>query len=236
MLLKRSLENGQWDLVREITRFLSSIDPSDYENEVFNYSNESQSSSFNVDSPKNFKLLSQKNSVNSTVNSARTSTSSLVLSPKEDSKLKHNTSNKSLTKKVSFVGDQVKPPSDFELYKKTIDTIIYEYANDLFKSFRLKQLFEMFSNLAFLNIENWLVQFQQVSVIDNYIQAISNVHFDFNWPYPILVNQYNKTNSFVVGSDDENIKTSDFIYDKLCQNGKGNENNLKIEKRITFFY
>ena len=48
----------------------------------------------------------------------------------------------------------------FELYKKTIETIIYEYANELFKNFRLKQLFEMFSNLSFLNIENWLAQFQ----------------------------------------------------------------------------
>lgn len=123
---------------------------------MFNQSAESQNSSYNVDSPKNIKLLSQKNSINS----ARTSTSSLSQLAKDDSKLKHQTSSKSLTKKVSFVDDQVKPPSDFELYKKTIETIIYEYANELLKSFRVKQLFEMFSNLSFLNIENWLTQFQ----------------------------------------------------------------------------
>lgn len=132
------------------------LDPSDYDNEVFNHSAESQNSSYNVDSPKNIKLLSQKNSINS----ARTSTSSLGQLIKEDSKLKHQTSSKSLNKKVSFADDQIKPPSDFELYKKTIETIIYEYANELFKNFRLKQLFEMFSNLSFLNIENWLAQFQ----------------------------------------------------------------------------
>lgn len=94
------------------------------------------------------------------MNSARTSSSSLGQLIKEDSKLKHQTCSKSLSKKVSFADDQIKPPSDFELYKKTIESIIYEYANELFKKFRLKQLFEMFSNLSFLNIENWLAQFQ----------------------------------------------------------------------------
>lgn len=70
-------------------------------------------------------------------------------------------------------------------------------------------------------------------VIDNYVQALSNVHFDFSWPYPILVDQYNKSiinffinifkiylnkaNSFVIESNEsesEKIQNkSDFIYD-----------------------
>lgn len=38
MLLKASLKNGDWNLVKEIMRFISSIDPADFDNgDVFDF-------------------------------------------------------------------------------------------------------------------------------------------------------------------------------------------------------
>jgi hypothetical protein len=50
---------------------------------------------------------------------------------------------------------------DFELLnKRSIENSLYEYANDMIKSYRVKKLFEMFSNLNFLSFSRWIQRCQ----------------------------------------------------------------------------
>lgn len=63
----------------------------------------------------------------------------------------------------------------------------------------------MFANLNCLNLLKWLQQYQPNNLIGNYVQALKSVHFEFNWPYPILINEFKKTNSFVTNLTDKEL-------------------------------
>jgi hypothetical protein len=104
-----------------------------------------------------------------------------------------------LSKKISFNLNE----SEF-LSKRSIENIIYEYGTDLLKSFRVKKLFEMFSNLNGFDLTKWLHQYQSNVLVENFVQALSNLHFDFNWPYPILINELKTTRSFLGAASETN--------------------------------
>lgn len=188
MLLRAALKSCEWDLIKEIIRFLSSIDPADLENDVFETTQNSSINSKPNDSP-------------DTINNTKTSTSSLSSlkqnKPVAENSLdepetptsipKTNAANKRLSKTRSFSS------YDCEMTKKSIENTIYEHAQFLISNFRLKQLFDMFANLNCLNLLKWLQQYQPNNLIGNYVQALKSVHFEFNWPYPILINEFKKS-------------------------------------------
>ena len=198
MLLRACLNNCVWDLIQEIIRFLTSIDPADLENEleyVESGTNGNESQTLNGSrqehSSVNAKFLKSKNN-------SVSSNSSLVMSPKrvlikEDSIdsakmdevfLKHSGSSSSfrqqpkLSKKTSFNLNE----SEF-MSKKSLEATIFEYGFELLKSFRVRKLFEMFSNLNLsgFSLERWLQQYQSHVLVENFVQALSSLHFDFNW-------------------------------------------------------
>lgn len=157
MLLKASLKNGDWNLVKEIMRFISSIDPADFENDVFDFQPDPNSTnkSENNHTPLSFKLSKSAGTPTSNRNSASAVMSLSPVSKKvaETPKaLNTSTSSSSKQRRISM--------SELELSKKSIESTIYEYALELIKSCRIKKLFEMFSNLNFLNISKWLEQYQ----------------------------------------------------------------------------
>ena len=201
-LLKACLKNCVWDLIQEIIRFLTSIDPADLENEIFE-----TTSNGNDSQVLNGSISKQDHSFNSkflkSKNNSVSSNSSLILSPKklikEDSfdsakndEVFFKTKQK-LGKKISFNLNE-----NESMNKRSIESTIYEYGFDLLKSFRIKKLFEMFSNLSGFNIEKWLQQYQSSVLVENFVQALSSLHFDFNWPYPILINELKSTRSFII--------------------------------------
>lgn len=142
---------------------------------------------------------------------APTSTTTTPISNKQNSQTQLQQQGKSLTKRVSL--------NEIELSKKSIESTIYEYAYELVRSYQVKKLFDMFSNLDFLNINKWLEQYQWakifplvfyfgifflnfvpnlwsirlVALVDSYVQALTSVHFDFDWPYPFLINEFKKS-------------------------------------------
>jgi RAB6A-GEF complex partner protein 1 len=246
MLLRACLKNCVWDLIQEIIRFLTSIDPADLENDIFeNNPNPNDSHILNGSASKqdhsfNSKFLKSKNN-------SVSSNSSLIVSPKKlvkedsvDSPKNDEVffkSKQKLSKKTSF------NLSEHEsLNKKSIESTIYDYGFDLLKSFRIKKLFEMFSNLNGFNIEKWLQQYQSTVLVENFVQALSSLHFDFNWPYPILINELKSSRSFLpaetngthnghhFSSPISPIPKSDFIYENSKEEVRnGSSKNLNVD-------
>lgn len=168
MLLKASLKNGDWNLVKEIMRFISSIDPADFENgDVFDFqTSEHQSPTSNPASnngtPNNFTPVNYKLNKSTPNNStARNSISqSTPLVKKAD--VTPKTINNSTSSVASASGRQRISLNEIELSRKSIESTVHEYALELLKSYRVRRLFEMFSQLGFLNITKWLEQYQLV--------------------------------------------------------------------------
>ena len=220
MLLKACLKNCVWDLIQEIIRFLTSIDPADLENEVFDQSaNDSQvlNGSKQQDHSFNLKFLKSKNNSRSSNSSLVSPTKKQLTKEESLDSTKNDESFRTkskLSKKTSFNLNE----SEL-LSKKSIETTIYEYGTELLKSFRIKKLFEMFSNLSGFNLEKWLQQYQSNALVDNFVQALSSLHFDFNWPYPIMINELKTTKSFLV-EEPNGKKASDFLFEVKEENAK----------------
>lgn len=204
MLLKASLKNGDWNLVKEIMRFISSIDPADFDSgEVFEFqsygggiiSNSAtttageQSSQSpppsahslhnSSSSPMAFKLNKTPTSAttttttNTTPGSGNRSSISMV-SPaskktNETTTSTTNTTPKTVNMSTSSVASnstlkQRLSLNEFELSRRSIELTVHEYAMELLKAYRVRRLFEMFSQLGFLNVFKWLEQYQWVLV------------------------------------------------------------------------
>jgi hypothetical protein len=182
MLLRAALKNCEWDLIKEIIRFLSAIDPSDLENDVFDLTSTMNTSAIN-------NVSSAKQNVSRANSSALQSPNSSISkdeSMNKDESLNNGNTKPKLTSKKSFTSQ------DCEMNRKSIESTISEYASDLIKSYKIKKLFEMFANLNYFNIFKWLQQFHSTQLVDNYVQGLSSLHFDFNWPYPIMINNKHK--------------------------------------------
>ena len=182
MLLRAALKNCEWDLIKEIIRFLSAIDPSDLENDVFDLT-----STINISAINNVTSAKQNVSrANSSVLQSPNSSISKDESTSRDESINNGNTKQKLTSKKSFTSQ------DCEMNRKSIESTISEYASDLIKSYKIKKLFEMFANLNYFNIFKWLQQFHSTQLVDNYVQGLSSLHFDFNWPYPIMINNKHK--------------------------------------------
>lgn len=130
-----------------MNRFLIK-DPADLETEVFDNSidgpNQSNNNANNV----------SRASISKSIIS-RTSTSSMA-SP---NKLTSNDSfdNKSLTNSKPPLNKSLSNMSEFDMiHRKSIESSLFDYANELIATYRVKNLFEMFSNLRFINFTKWL--------------------------------------------------------------------------------
>lgn len=182
-LLKASLKNGHWSLVKEIMRFISSIDPADFENgamlmsDVFDFRDPPPSepapqqqppppSTSNQNTPISYKInkpttatttatpntsMANRGSISSPL--GPTTTTTTTTTPKT---VHNSTSSVASTSggrhRISF--------NEIELSRKSIESTIHEYALELLKAYRVRRLFEMFSQLGFLNINKWLEQYQ----------------------------------------------------------------------------
>ncbi len=162
MLLRASLKSCEWDLVKEIIRFLSAIDPDDLKAELLDLSQK------NLDaSPE--KTTKSPNTVQRTPS---------VTSPEQKAKLAKTRSYSS---------------HDYQVTVQSIQDTVYDHAYFLLGNYRTKQLFGMFANLDGFYLKTWLMQYKGVQVVSNYVLALSSIHYDFNWPYPILINQHKKS-------------------------------------------
>ena len=206
MLLKASLKNGNWNLVKEIMRFISSIDPADFENtngDVFDFNEPKQFTQQQQQSPTPAPFSPNNHHTPYKLNKTTPNTSRNSISsppPKKTpgtdppvSGITPKTVNNSSSSVASTSGRHRLCLSEIELSRKSIESTIHEYALELLKAYRVRRLFEMFSQLGFLNILKWLEQYQSVSLIENFVQAVSSVHFEFNWPYPIMINEFKKS-------------------------------------------
>lgn len=171
MLLKASLKSCEWDLVKEIIRFLSAIDPNDLEDELFDQSTDSK---YNESPEKMVKGTKSPISPTSSVSTA-------------------DEVGQQKTPKRTPVKSRCYSSVDYQINIQTIQNTVYEHAYFLLSNYRMKQLFGMFSNLNGFSIKKWLQQYHGKRVVTNYVMALSSLHFDFNWPYPILINQFKKS-------------------------------------------
>lgn len=57
---------------------------------------------------------------------------------------------------------------------------------------------------SYLNLKVILLT-RSKRLIQSYVQAISQIHFDFNWPYPIMISQETKSKLKYKERNDDNI-------------------------------
>lgn len=156
--------------MKEIIRFLSAIDPTDLENELLNSSHITESQS----------------PVKGLKNQSSTSSITSVTSPLDESQ----SSARKLSKTRSYSAH------DYQVTIQTIHTTVHDHAYFLLTNYRMKQLFGMFANLSGFTLKKWLTDFQNAKLVNSYVLGLSSLHFDFNWPYPILINQFKKSKLF----------------------------------------
>ncbi len=166
MLLKASLKSCEWDLVKEIIRFLSAIDPDDLKAELLD--------------------LSQKNAE-----------SSPEKTPKSSNTVQRTSSITSPDQKAKLAKTRSYSAHDYQVTVQSIQETVYDHAYFLLSNYRAKQLFSMFANLDGFHLKAWLIQYQGLQVVNNYVLALSSIHYDFNWPYPILINQHKKSKFYL---------------------------------------
>jgi hypothetical protein len=120
---------------------------------VFENSTESKNNDSNLNSPKtepNQSINSKATPSRSLV--SRTSTSSIGRKLTSNDSFEASKNQRMLLKKTSVAGI-----NDFEMMNnRSIETSLYEYANELMRSYRIRKLFQMFSNLNFINLDKWL--------------------------------------------------------------------------------
>lgn len=154
-LLEAALRNCEWNLVKELTRFFTAIDPEDLENDVFCFptstsGNPKQEGEKGQLSRKSstLTLLSKKSSIIEQGSRERTTST-----PEEAATMSKNVSKSKLSKAKSIAIPE-------QEVKRTFDDIINEHAFELLKKYSIKSLFEMFSNLNGLNLSKWLTKYQ----------------------------------------------------------------------------
>ena len=130
-------------------------DPGDYENEVFDSTQNELNSTKNsrVESP--LKFLKHRNS-------SKLSNSSL-LSPKRTDKDDSQTGELNESKSSITNNNNTKSQKNTSinhLNEFELNRIIYEYAHELLKTYKIKQLFELFSNVNGLDLIKWLKNYQ----------------------------------------------------------------------------
>ncbi len=120
---------------------------------MFENSTESKNNDSNLNSPKtepNQSINSKATPSRSLV--SRTSTSSIGRKLTSNDSFEASKNQRMLLKKTSVAGI-----NDFEMMNnRSIETSLYEYANELMRSYRIRKLFQMFSNLNFINLDKWL--------------------------------------------------------------------------------
>ncbi|KRT84788.1 hypothetical protein AMK59_2574 [Oryctes borbonicus] len=201
LLLDTALEQSQWELAKDLVRFLRAIDPNDVE---------SPRTSFVLTSKLGMTQQTPPVSPNAEDislvlgNVQRVRSYSTTMTPKlPDSKLSTSAPvvespivgrKKSipLTNANTQKSDNNRESSNNTAEEFFIDVILQRHARRLLSSHRLTDLGYFAAHLDF-HLVTWLAKERdRVARVDDFVTALKQLHEDFRWPYPILLEIPNK--------------------------------------------
>jgi hypothetical protein len=175
LLLEAALEKFEWNVVRELLRFLRAIDPSEEE------------------------MLSQsktKKGSYSTLTTPPQTPNELLLAPLRHFSISRDdkenvTKGKPKVSRMDSAGRKRSPSgvgieesSSDELY---VDVILTRHARRLLSEYRLRDLARFATNLHDYQLISWMKKEKdKTGHIEDFPAALKRLHADFNWPLPIL--------------------------------------------------
>ncbi|XP_014777792.1 guanine nucleotide exchange factor subunit RIC1 isoform X1 [Octopus bimaculoides] len=187
LLLDAALDKSQWDVARDLIRFLKAIDPSEVDSLppggvlTRMSSNPMYSSSYH--SPP---ITTEKPAYPHVQRSA--SFSSSELSATETNRLNDNTK---VTNNPQDSSSQTSKRRNSRSKEETtdqfcIDSILDQHARKLLSSHRLRDLGMFAANMEDFKIIRWLRKERlSAAKVEDFVMAVREVHLQFHWPFPI---------------------------------------------------
>ncbi|CAC5367235.1 RIC1 [Mytilus coruscus] len=196
LLLDSSLENGKWELARDIIRFLKAIDPAEVESYQLSSSlsrvNSGSSYPSSYSSPPitppdtdgfSFSSVSNVSNLNR-VRSSSVTGSEVQNVPKGKEKLKHTKSDNPLFRSIRQSSkNKDEQPSD----QMFIDALLCRHARKLLEENRLRDLGFFAGNVEGFHFVTWLKQERlKGGKVEDFVTALRDLHHQFQWPLPVL--------------------------------------------------
>ncbi|XP_071135272.1 guanine nucleotide exchange factor subunit RIC1-like isoform X2 [Mytilus edulis] len=196
LLLDSSLENGKWELARDIIRFLKAIDPAEVESYQLSSSlsrvNSGSSYPSSYSSPPitppdtdgfSFSSVSNVSNLNR-VRSSSVTGSEVQNVPKGKEKLKHTKSDNPLFRSIRQSSkNKEEQPSD----QMFIDALLCRHARKLLEENRLRDLGFFAGNVEGFHFVTWLKQERlKGGKVEDFVTALRDLHHQFQWPLPVL--------------------------------------------------
>ncbi|KAL5016054.1 hypothetical protein ScPMuIL_005643 [Solemya velum] len=223
LLLDSSLENGQWELCREIVRFLKAIDPSDVEGSPnismpFRISSTTCPASFpsppitppDADSF-SYSSISSVSNVPRLRSSSVAGTDTVQEMMKGKEKLKHTVSDNQIIGKKS----SPKPREDNSVDQVYIDSILCRHARNLLENHRLQDLGFFAANSDDFQFVCWLKKERlRAAKVEDFVTALRDLHHQFQWPFPLLsLSAYQQLKKKTFSSS--SLASSSFLDDEI---------------------
>ena len=204
LLLDAALDKCSWDLAKELTRFLRTIDPEDV--------GELPSRPFNVMAPQSPPIHNTSEEEISlllgTLQVPRGRTQSIPyqsatkISPKDFQTSNENKLNRSISESKSHGGKERRRTASSSSAKDQsfssgdnsygnaeefyIDVILQRHARKLLSKCSLRDLGTFAAQLDF-HMVSWLTkESNRAARVDSFVNALKRIHADFGWPFPVI--------------------------------------------------
>ncbi|KAK2191888.1 hypothetical protein NP493_43g02028 [Ridgeia piscesae] len=189
MLLDAALEKCQWELARDLVRFLRSIDPKEADSpnpgaKKLSTGSAVYPATFTTppSSPDDAAMFKYTGPMRSRSVSMSKEDVAAGVTPKEKVR-QSKTDPQSVTRcrSISQKDDVVNSDTFF------IDTILSRHARKLLASYRLRDLAFFAANMEDYQLVSWLrIERLRAARVEDFVSALKALHSDFHWPLPIL--------------------------------------------------
>lgn len=192
MLLDSTLSSSKWELSKELVRFLKAIDPNDVE--VSRVTALLTSSCKIPHTPQvngneeDLSLVLGTTQVSRGRSFSTTTTPKIVNPEKSVAHSRTSVTDVNMNRKKSVPTSKTDKDNSKSAEEFFMDVMIERHARRLLTQQRLNDLGCMAANLDF-PLVRWLAKERnRAAVVENCIAALSSLHRDFSWPYPVLTN------------------------------------------------
>ncbi|XP_046662449.1 guanine nucleotide exchange factor subunit Rich isoform X3 [Homalodisca vitripennis] len=190
MLLDSTLENGKWELSKDLVRFLKAIDPNDVESPRTSFIHPTK---YGVpQTPPVNPNEEDLSLVLGTMQVSRGRSFSTTVNPKLQmvEPVSHAADVASLRRKKSVPtskSDNRSETAGGSAEEFFMDVMVQRSARRLLCEHRLSQLGQLSAHLDF-PLVGWLARERdRAARVDHFVSALKHLHADFSWPYPHLV-------------------------------------------------
>ncbi|XP_064604853.1 guanine nucleotide exchange factor subunit RIC1-like isoform X2 [Liolophura sinensis] len=187
MLLDSTLEKGEWELARNMIRFLKAIDPAEAESPpVTPPIRVSSTSSYTPSYPSSPLTPQDVNPFSYGVSRMRNSSGSLTDTKDLGITKEKIRQTKSDAQHVSLRRQNSKHKEEPTADQFFMDVILCRHARKLLSKHRLRDLGAFAGNMEDFHLVSWLRKERlRAAKVEDFVMALHEIHRSFQWPYPI---------------------------------------------------